>query len=771
MIARIVVTVARKHPLAECEKCPLAKNKVCFSDGPEKADLVIVGEAPGFREVGENRPFTGPSGALLDEVLKHHDIDREEVFVTNTVLCRPKGNGDPPPEAVAACSTRLRSEIESRSPKTIVTVGNFATRAVLGKKAPITKARVGPPKESHLYPGIDIVPTWHPAAVLRSTMLWDDIVTDIGKVKQGVHVLWEPPKYKVFDTDSQARTALIQLQQRGGPVVLDIETSRDKDEDKGERFSTLLCVGLAYDDGKSIVIGENAVRSRAVLEELSKLLKSVPTIAQNGKYDLGTLTSIGVPTGELFYDTMLASYALDERSGVHSLSYQGREFLGTPDWKHVMDPYRKDYGQAPRDILYKYNAYDTAVTWDLWKYQEPLLEKKDLRRLHDHLVSTSDFLMQLELDGVRYDPDALDALDKELSSHIEEQSERLSKWVRNGRSPQQVKKAFEDMGIKTPSTDRKHMERILETLKKVADTNSVAQEGIEFINEMMEFRRRTKLYDTYVKGIRARGINGRIHSTFKLHSTRTGRTSSINPNVQNQPRGSTIRSVFIPDEGNAFIQLDYKNIEGRVVTVLAKSETLREIFNEDRDVHGEIASLVWPNYTKEQRVYAKSVVHGVNYGRTVYGIAEGLGIPVQVAQKLFDAYFAMAPEVKEWQNDIKRKLFVDHEEIISPPFGRRRRFHLITHQNEEDMYKEGLSTTPQAVASDICLVAGKRLQDMGIMVRIPVHDSLLLEAPQEDAEEVARIAQQVMEQTAADIYTDYVPFPVDYAIGPNWGAV
>jgi len=123
-----------KHPLANCEECPLVDDGFCPSSGPEKADIVIIGEAPGFNEVKKGEPFIGQSGQLLGMVLRNYGIEREDVFFTNTVLCRPEGNANPPAAAIKACGDRLDSEVKSRSPKTIMALGNFATKRISRKQ-------------------------------------------------------------------------------------------------------------------------------------------------------------------------------------------------------------------------------------------------------------------------------------------------------------------------------------------------------------------------------------------------------------------------------------------------------------------------------------------------------------------------------------------------------------------------------------------------------------------------------------------------------------
>lgn len=190
----------KRHPLADCDACPLNNPQSAFvaSDGPEAAEIVMVGEAPGWKEERAGKPFVGPSGDLINQVLSHHGIDRSKVFVTNTVLCRPPDNRTPTKKEIASCAPRLEAEIKARQPKTIIALGNTASGAIMGHAVKITSFRVGPAKQSQLYSGVRVVPTFHPANCLRSADSFPSLVVDIGKVKEDDVKRFSEPTYAVF---------------------------------------------------------------------------------------------------------------------------------------------------------------------------------------------------------------------------------------------------------------------------------------------------------------------------------------------------------------------------------------------------------------------------------------------------------------------------------------------------------------------------------------------------------------------------------------------
>ena len=763
------ISLGRRHPDAECEKCPLNDNTVYIpSEGNPNANIAFVGEAPGYQEIKTGRPFTGPSGKLLDSVMTNFDIKRSEVFLTNACLCRPQGaNVTPPKEAVKACWPRLKKELQDVDPEWIVALGNTAAQSLLDSREGITSLRSGPPRSVSYLPDAKIIPTLHPAACLRSSDMFPSMVADIGKVKSNVFIKWEPPQYAVFDEPSEAVKAIDELQRRYDELVVDIEVGIEKDSDFGhpEQYQ-MLCIGFAYARNRGIVIGERALMDGAVRDRVRRLLGSKKLIAHNGKFDLAGLRPWG--EGTLYFDTMLASYCVDERPGVHGLKYLASEILGAPDYDSELKKYvgKGSYATAPRDILYKYNAYDVVCTWNLYEYYRDRLETEALRGLHDFLVLASNELMHLEMGGIKVDIDYLNYLTDHYLDDLDVLEDKLQEIAGRGfnpRSPKQVKEYFESVGIRVASTNEDTLKALLE-----------AGNEEKFVSLLLEQRKEHKLYGTYVKGIRSRLYQGRVHPTFLLHGTVSGRLACRNPNMQNVPRESKIRKLFVPDDGNVFIQGDYSQAELRVMATLSKDVWLKEIFDDGRDLHSEVAERFFgPGFTKEERIRAKAVVFGLAYGREAYSLAQEFKIPVPEAQRYLETFFDAIPELVQWRRNIQDTVLSQATDLITP-FGRHRRFWLITDENRKDVLKEALSFMPQSTASDICLSALTRLRsqlgDRG-NVRLPVHDSILVECAKEDEADVARLLKETMEQTARDVFTDYVEFPVDVAIGDSWGSL
>jgi DNA polymerase-1 len=289
---------------------------------------------------------------------------------------------------------------------------------------------------------------------------------------------------------------------------------------------------------------------------------------------------------------------------------------------------------------------------------------------------------------------------------------------------------------------------------------------------MLRHRREQKLYGTYVKGIRKRLYRGRIHSTFLLHGTTTGRLASRNPNLFNIPRESSIRKQFVPDDGNVFVQGDYRTIELRVMAVEGEDTFLADIFREDRDIHDEFSLVFYgPGFTKDQRVRTKAFVYGSAYGREPYSIATEYGIPIKEAEANQQAMFDMMPGIVQWREGIKNTILNEGDDLVTR-FGRHRRFWLITNDNAKDVVKEGLAFVPQSTAADVCQHAFNKLRlEHDLATRVSVYDSVLVECASTDAPDVARLMASVMEETAKELMGEEVPFPVDIKYGLNWGEV
>jgi DNA polymerase-1 len=734
----------------------------------------------------------GPSGVLLDKILEHYGIERKATLLTNACLCRPPDNATPSANAVHCCRPRLVQELQERGVDTVVALGNTSTRSLLGTKDGITKLRVGPPRPVPEL-GLQVIPTFHPAVCLRAKgdSFFPSIVNDFGKLIRD-NDAWTEPVFVVVDDRATALRAINELPDT--PVTVDIESDIDK-EVSFEHSSrhNLLCVGVGYAPGRVCVFGERACGDATVLARLGAYLRRHNRIiAQNGKFDLeGLFHRVGVI--RLWFDTMLASYALDERRGIHGLKYNAVELLGTPryddDIKRYLRP-GKGYGVIPRDVLYRYNAYDCAATFALYLLFSQMLDRNpELRALHDFLVRASNELMYVELNGIGIDLKYNDELAMYYLSRLDVL--RRDMQITSGRrsfnpnSPLQivdvlqkrfgitVPKKRNQQGELRPCTDKEVIAGLVDRIKEPWGSY------YDFLTALQEHRLDAKSYGTYVKGLRRRVYKGRVFPTFLLHGTNTGRLSSRNPNLQNITRGPRLRAQFIPvHRDNVFVNADYKQIEARILTWLAKEDYLRDIFNDPtRDLFDELTPVLygdtsdldkWQMY--ELRIRVKAYFYGLGYGREAKSIAEEYGISVAEAQRGMRAFFGVIPNIVEFREQT-RKAVLAGQDLVTP-FGRHRRFWLITKENKHEIMNEALAFKPQSIASDICLQAftwvRPALKGIGY-VRNIVHDNIIAECHRNDADKVADLLRYYMVKSGQLVVGDYVDISVDVKVGKNWG--
>lgn len=807
----------RKHPLAHCESCPLQgpENSFCPSYGPDKADIVVIGEAPGAQEARQGIPFIGPSGKLLTTVLTHHGINRREVFLTNTCLCRPPENATPPKEAMVACRSRLMEEVNSREPKYVLPLGGPAAQTILSSTRGITALRVGPGKETSNVPGAVVIPSWHPAYCLRKPDAFPHLVSDVGKIKTHGKLNWTWPDYQVAAEPEQALHVIKQLLE--GPyeyLAVDIEYGFDKDEDfEHPNHFDLLCIGIGYAQDGIVILGYEACHDPEVIEQL-KILFSPKTgkkfIYQNGKSDCAGFWPVFGYIPEVSFDTMFASYALDERPGNHGLEYQAVEYLGTPPWKQEIKKYVPkggSYANIPRPILYAYNAKDIAATWGLYELWLPRLLKSKTRfplpgvvdemgnqvyqirtllEVHDFMVAAGNALVYLELNGIAFDLqesnvlsaaylERLEVLETKINDVVSTARERSTDpqgqeaeapaWF-NPRSPMQVAKFLQERGANVRDTTADTLERLQGRARPGSPLS-------EFLTAMLKHRYEAKRYGTYVKGMQKRRYLGRIFTTYTVPGTTSGRLASKNPNLQNVVRDVPIRRQFsVSKAGNIFIQCDYGQAEGRIICWLAQDEYLRHIFlDPNRKLFHELSNELYGEgkWEKEEYIRTKAFFYGISYGREPHSIALEFGMSTADATRRYEAFMDLIPATAAWQRSIKAQV-LSGQNLVTP-FGRQRRFFLITDENRKDVLNEALSFLPQSTASDVCLSALIRLRPMlrgKAFIRLTIHDAIVAECAEERKEEVSALMAQVMIEEAAKLQ-DYVPFRVDTSFGRTWG--
>lgn len=806
------------HESADCANCPLFDNDTATYMGdtnPQHSgyDVAIVGGLPSSSEVYSGGYLNTKPGQLLRKVFKHY-AQNPITYYTPVVLCRP--HSDPknpkatpkiPVKAIAACRPRVVAQLMEatggRESVPVVTLGNEATSSVLGRTG-ITALRVGPPKASKIIPN-RVIPTLNPYVCFRSGDRFPDLVTDIGKAFKKFKPFVEPNYtvvYNEYDAKQWLNGAITFANIRVPDLTIDIECIIDKETSFGhpERHE-MLCVGLKFNNDDVVVLAKESL-TPDVWKLVSELLDITHIVAQNGKFDLNGIRPL-VGKKKLSFDTMLASYVLDERGGIHGLKYMAQEYLGTPNYDEEVKKYigpERDFSKVPEDILYKYNAFDVECTYLLKQMFQELLEEQNLTHVHDMLIDASQLIMDVEYEGIRIDTDYLHKLAEEYRWMLLQKEVEMSmiaysvnpKGYTKGdginlRSPLQVKKLLSDLGVDVDSTDEKHLQALIDYDGRFPPGKEQLIKG--FCTKLLDYRGEEKLNSTYIEGVEKRLYKGKINTSFLLHGTVTGRLSSRNPNLQNIPRKSPIKTMYVassPD--NVILNVDYSQAELRELSWQAGDTYFRDIFNDGTvDPFEELTPVLFkgatkksthPDQWKEMRTMVKTYVYGLSYGRTEYGIAKGFGIDVAVARKHMQNFFSVIPDIVNWQNEIKQ-MVLDGEDLVTA-YGRHRRYTLITNENKQDVLNEALAFIPQSTASDMCLNAAIEVNNAfqknpqeygGAKIINLVHDAIMVDAPRDMATAIADFVNNRMIESAQSVVGDYVKFATDWSAADNWGAI
>ena len=498
----------------------------------------------------------------------------------------------------------------------------------------------------------------------------------------------------------------------------------------------------AYTGGEEALAGECAGPA-----ELVAACGTRPVAVHDAK-------SLGTVPPNLAHDTMVAAYLLDPAGR----AYPFDELCGDRGLDCDVD-----------DEV----AREAVLVHALAGWQRETLRERGAERLFDEVeLPLVHVLREMELAGVKLDTERLSA----IADRVRADTTRLEReiWELAGDeftigSPQQLSEIlFERLGLSRKrrgktgySTDARVLQAIVPRIER--------------------WRELTKLTSTYLEALPALidPGDGRLHTTFNQTATTTGRLSSTDPNLQNIPirteLGREIRACFVAEPGNLLVSADYSQVELRVLAQIAGEEALREIFARGEDVHtataGEILGLAPERVDPGARSKAKMINYGIVYGLSGFGLADRLQIEREEADAFIERYLDRFPKVREF---IERTIaFAAQEGYVTTLFGRRRLIPELRARNRQVRQlgeRLAVNTVIQGSAADIIKVAMVRchyaLADAGLAVRLvlQIHDELLFEGPEAEAERAGDIVRAQMEAA----YDLDPPLAVDLGIGPNW---
>ena len=504
----------------------------------------------------------------------------------------------------------------------------------------------------------------------------------------------------------------------------------------------------------------------------------IKKVSHNVKDLMRTLLENGLPAEGFNFDTALAAYLLDATAGSYDLArlfvtYYNEEL---PKPLHLEKDAFSLLGD-PAAAQASFDRYAAAVD-ALYETLVPKLREKDLWDLLQTVeMPLCRVLAEMELAGCRVDARALAAFGELLSARAGEIQQRIYDMAGeefNINSPKQLGQIlFDKLGLphgKKTKTGWSTNADVLEKLRYEAP----------IVGAVLEYRQLTKLKSTYADGLlKAMDSDGRVRTSFQMTVTATGRLSSTEPNLQNIPTrtdlGSEIRKMFIPADGCVLVDADYSQIELRLLAHISGDEGMREAFLSGGDFHAETAAKVFhvapQDVTHEMRRRAKAVNFGIVYGISAFSLSQDIGSTVAEAKAYMEAYFATFPGVRKYMDAVVEK--ARETGFVETLFHRRRDLPELTSSNRNLRAfgeRVALNMPIQGTAEDIMKLAmiavWRRLKDDLPQARLvlQVHDELIVECPEADAPEVARILAEEMER----VVTLSVPLTAEAHWGKNW---
>jgi len=540
---------------------------------------------------------------------------------------------------------------------------------------------------------------------------------------------------------------------------------------------------LSFDDTDA---APAQIPSETALGLLKPLLEdpAVLKIGHNFKYDHLILARRGIRVSPVD-DTMLMSYVLDGGAHGHGMDELAQRHLGhtTISFKEVAGTGKNQitFDRVPLDKACDYAAEDADVTLKLYQHLKPRLLAERMMTVYETierpLVAV---ITEMERAGVKVDAEVLRTMSARFAEdliRLEGEIHRLAGHPFNVGSPKQLGEVlFDEMGIEG---GKKGKTGAYGTGADVLET--LAAQGVKIAARVLDWRQIAKLKSTYTDAL-VEVINpdtGRVHTSFSLAATNTGRLSSNEPNLQNIPirteEGRRIRTAFVAEKGHKLLSVDYSQIELRVVADMAGVGALKEAFQEGIDIHAMTASQVFDvpleEMTPETRRRAKAINFGIIYGISSFGLANQLSIDQKEAGQFIKAYLERFSELKAWMD--ATKAFAKEHGFVTTLFGRKCHVPGIKDPNPARRgfaERQAINAPIQGTAADIIKRAMVRLPDAlaeaGLAARmlLQVHDELLFEVPEAEAEATSALVRQVMEAAA----TLSVPLVAEAGIGDTW---
>ncbi len=581
--------------------------------------------------------------------------------------------------------------------------------------------------------------------------------------------------------------------EENGEVAIDTETnSLDPHQ------ANLVGISLSTKVGKAcyIPIGHNEgknLEEKKVLKKIKPILedKSIKKIGQNIKFDYIILYHKGINMNAM-EDTMLMSYVLDAGKNRHNMDTLAEIHLDhkTIAFKDIVGTGKKqiNFSEVKIDIATNYAAEDADITFRLYKIFYKNLKLEKMFNIYETFEKPLIKILSLmEIYGVKVDKRILETLSNQFEKKINNLEKEIYKITKKkfkiGSTKQLGEVMYNDMKI---SSLKKTKKGSFATSAQVLE--DLAFKGHELPKLVLDWRQVTKLKNTYSDSLQEH-INPntkRVHTSFLLAATSTGRLASSDPNLQNIPikseEGKEIRRAFVAEKNNKLISADYNQIEMRILADLADVKELKKAFKNKEDIHSLTASQVFNTNIKkvdsDMRRKAKAINFGIIYGISQYGLAKQIGVSNFEAEQFLSSYFLKFPEIKSYMDSTIK--YCRKSGYVNNIFGRRTHMTGINDKNfniRNFQERAAINAPIQGSASEIMRMAmiriSKRLEEIKesrCKVLLQIHDELIFEVNKDDIKKYSKIIQEEMSSVKdSNLHSFSIPLLVDINVGDNWG--
>ena len=596
--------------------------------------------------------------------------------------------------------------------------------------------------------------------------------------------------YKTILTEKQLDELLKKLNENS-VIAVDTETSSLNPQE-----ADLIGISVSYKANEAFYIPvghkeKTQLKKDLVLKKFKMILEdpSIKKIGQNIKYDFIIFKNHGIELTSV-EDTMLLSYTLDAGNNRHNMDTLSELHLGykTISYKDLVGTGKKQLNFSDVDLksATEYAAEDADITLRLYEVLYDRTVKENLEKIYEEFEKPMiKILSKLETSGIKVDDQYLKKLSNKFEDRlikIEKEIYKISGKKFNIGSPKQLGEIiYNDLKIAKLKKTKKGS---LATSAKILE--DLALTGHKFPNLVLEWRQVSKLKSTYTDALQEHisKKTKRVHTSFLLAATNTGRLASSDPNLQNIPiktsDGREIRKAFIADKNNILISADYNQIEMRILADMADVKELKKAFKNNLDIHALTASQVFDvpitKVTDDFRRKAKAINFGIIYGITQYGLAKQISVSNEEALSFINSYFKKFPEIKDYMNTtikVCRK-----QGFVNNIFGRRIHLRGINDKNfsvRSFQERAAINAPIQGTAADIIRLAMIKIDKIleekkKAKMLLQIHDELIFECLKKDENEVKKIVKEAMiSVSSSDHHMFSIPLEVSINSGNNWG--